>query len=86
MPRELLQRLLFSLLMSGLMAFFIGAWVTFINLGLVSGYIGYWMKAFFLAWPAGFIVVTLIAPTIQRISQRLLVWCYAEPNKSIEKN
>lgn len=72
MSKALLQRLLFSLLMSGLMAFTIGAWVTLINLGFIPGYIGYWMKAFLLAWPAGFTIVVIAAPTIQRITQILL--------------
>lgn len=53
------------------MAFLIGAWVTFIHLGPVLGFMRQWMKAFFLAWPAGFFVVVLCAPTVQRASQSI---------------
>ncbi len=86
MSRELQQRLLFSFLMSCLMAFIIGAWVTLINLGPIPGYISYWMKAFLLAWPAGFTVVVLFAPSIQRLTQSLLVKRHAAMSTSIKKN
>lgn len=72
MSNILQQRLLFSFLMSALMAFIISAWITFINLGLTVGYVGYWLKAFMLAWPAGFTVVVVAAPTVQRTAQLLL--------------
>ncbi|PVZ89100.1 DUF2798 domain-containing protein [Serratia sp. S1B] len=72
MSEALRYRLLFSLLMSGLMTFLIPAWVTFINLGYHPGFFGQWMHAFLLAWPVGFTVVALFAPTVQNITRRLL--------------
>ena len=85
MSKVMQQRLLFSFLMSGVMAFLIGAWVTFINLGLISGYIFYWMKAFLLAWPAGFVVVTLLAPTVQRLTQSLLTRWHSDSTPFTKK-
>ncbi len=77
MSRTLQLHVFFSFLMSGLMAFMIGAWVTLINLGWVNGFIYYWMKAFLLAWPAGFTIVVLAAPWVRRIAQTLLAFCYS---------
>lgn len=77
MSEALLKRLLFSLLMSCLMAFLITAWVTFINLGYSPNFVRHWMRAFLLAWPAGFLVVVLCAPTVQNITSRLLQLRYA---------
>ncbi|MFC3530610.1 DUF2798 domain-containing protein [Vogesella facilis] len=72
MPATLRLRLLFALLMSGLMSLLMTAWVTWLNLGAGAGYLAHWGRAFLAAWPAAFSVVLLLAPTVQRLSLRLL--------------
>ena len=72
MSLPLRQRLLFSVLMSFLMSFLMTAWVTYLNLGKGPGFLSHWQHAFLAAWPAAFIIVVAIGPSLQRLSFRLL--------------
>ena len=72
MSVPLRQRLLFSVLMSLLMSFLMTAWVTYLNLGVGSGFLSHWKHAFLAAWPAAFLIVVTLGPSMQRLSFRLL--------------
>lgn len=72
MSDALRVRLVFSFLMSSLMAFLMTAWVTWINLGFTPDFVSKWLHAFLAAWPAAFSIVVLFGPKVQRLSQRLL--------------
>lgn len=71
--KPLITKLIFSFLMSGFMALFMSAWVTFINMGMNQHYLFNWIRAFLLAWPAGFTVVLFIAPIAQKLTQKLVL-------------
>lgn len=71
MPSALRLRLTFALLMSLLMSLLMTAWVTWINLGAGPAYLAHWSRAFIAAWPAAFIIVMLLGPTVQQLSLRL---------------
>ncbi|MCW3480833.1 DUF2798 domain-containing protein [Neisseriaceae bacterium JH1-16] len=64
-------RLTFSLLMSGLMSLLMTGWVSWLNLGFGPDFVARWGHAFVAAWPAAFSIVLILAPGVQRLSQRL---------------
>lgn len=70
MPLKL--RLLSALLMSALLSCLMTAWVSWLNLGFGPHYLTRWLQAWASAWPAAFVIVALLAPGVQRLSQRLL--------------
>lgn len=72
MSDQLRFRLLFALLMSLQMSLLMTAWVTWINIGMNGQYLTKWLHSFLLAWPAAYVIVLLSAPTMQRITRRLL--------------
>lgn len=65
-------RLVFAALMSFLMSIAMTGWVTWLNLGLRPGFGDKWAHAFIVAWPAAFMLVTLCAPLVQSLTQRLV--------------
>ena len=65
-------RLVFAGLMSFLMSLFMTAWVTWLNLGWSELYLSRWLHAFVAAWPAAFVIVVLLAPTVQRIAHKIV--------------
>jgi len=46
-------------------------WVSYINLGFVSGFTSYWFNAFVLAWPAAALIAFLSGPEIQKLAKFL---------------
>jgi len=66
------QRLVFSVLMSFVLSFLMTLWVTWINLGLVDGFAGYWFQAFLLAWPTAALISFATAPSVQRLTQKIV--------------
>ncbi|MBY0446613.1 MAG: DUF2798 domain-containing protein [Burkholderiales bacterium] len=66
-------RWVFSFLMSLLMSGVMSGWVTWIVAGLNGHFFASWGRAFITAWPAAFSIVMLCAPTVQRLSQRIVM-------------
>lgn len=64
-------RLVFAILMSMVLTFFMSAWVTFINIGVIDGFVNYWMSAWLLAWPAAGLISFISAPRIHRIANQI---------------
>ncbi|HBF06943.1 MAG: hypothetical protein CMD81_15925 [Gammaproteobacteria bacterium] len=62
------HRFIFALLMSFVLTFFMSAWVTYINIGLIEGFREYWINAWLLAWPAAGLISFIAAPRIHRVS------------------
>ncbi|MBP6115991.1 MAG: DUF2798 domain-containing protein [Neisseriaceae bacterium] len=60
-------RVIFSAMMSCLMAGLMTGWVSWLNLG-ADFTLGRWGGAFMTAWPAAFAIVLLAAPTVQRLA------------------
>lgn len=56
-------RIIFPVLMSGVMAFLMTALVTWLNLGLPADFMTRWLQAFAIAWPcaagAAFVAIPL---------------------------
>lgn len=67
----LLRRIVFTLLMSGMLSFVMTLWVTFINLGLVDDFLMRWKWAFLTAWPAAAVIAFVVSPIAQKITLKL---------------
>jgi len=65
------HRFIFAVLMSWVLTFFMSAWVTFINIGLVADFTDYWLPAWLLAWPAAGVVSFICGPTVQQLSHKI---------------
>ena len=85
MPFQLKFRLLTSALMSLVLGALMTGWVTWLNLGFASDFLPRWGKAFVCAWPAAFLIVVLIGPTVQRLSLRLLQGSAGHPAQAGSK-
>ncbi len=62
----------FRLLSSALMSLMLGGLVTWLNLGFAADFLPRWGHAFVCAWPAAFLIVVLIGPSVQRLALHLL--------------
>lgn len=65
-------RALFSLIMSGLMSCIVTGIATVKTIGFGPHTAGDWMAAWLFCWPIAFIVILLMAPTVQRFVNRLV--------------
>ncbi|WP_084659999.1 DUF2798 domain-containing protein [Vibrio sonorensis] len=66
------QRILFTVIMSFFLSFFMTLWVTFINLGFTPDFLQSWGRAFMLAWPAAAFVSFFTSPLAQRITTKVI--------------
>lgn len=81
MSQALRFRLLFAFNMSLLMCIMMTGWVSWINLGLVAGFASRWLYAFLNAWPPAFVIVLLLAPLMQKLTQKILArWDKPQPS------
>lgn len=67
------HRVIFSGLMSLILAFLMTAWVTWLNLGWSEQFFMQWMNAFIMAWPAAFVISFALGRKIQLISEKLVI-------------
>lgn len=65
------HRIIFAVLMSSMLSFFMSAWVTYINMGLHSEFVAHWLSAWILAWPAAGVIAFIGGPGVHRLSERL---------------
>ncbi|WP_293267832.1 DUF2798 domain-containing protein [Neptunomonas sp.] len=65
------QRIIFAVMMSFLLSFFMTCWVTWINLGWTENFLTHWLHAFILAWPAAGLISFFIGPGIYKMAERL---------------
>jgi hypothetical protein len=72
MSDALRLRFINSALMSSLMSFLMTGWLMWLNYGFNDRYPARWGHAFLLAWPAAFVVVLIIAPTMLQFSRYLV--------------
>jgi len=72
-------RITFAWLMSGLMSLLMTGWIGWINAGIGADFLARWAHAFLLAWPAAFTIVLIAAPTVQRLTQRLVTVDTVQP-------
>lgn len=62
------HRVIFALIMSLVLTFFMSAWVTYINIGFIHNFTDSWMSAWLLAWPAAGIISFLFGPKIHQVT------------------
>ncbi|MBN8534161.1 MAG: DUF2798 domain-containing protein [Rhizobiales bacterium] len=65
-------RFVFPFFLSGIMAFLMTGFVTWLNLGLPPDFLARWMKAWLIAWPLAYISALIAAPFAQRATQFVL--------------
>lgn len=65
------HRFIFAILMSFVLTFFMSAWVTFINVGLIDDFVNYWMSAWLLAWPAAGLISFISGPRIHKLAHQI---------------
>jgi hypothetical protein len=65
------HRLIFAILMSCVLTFLMSAWVTFLNIGAVTGFVDHWLNAWVLAWPAAGVISFVFGPQIHHLAQRI---------------
>lgn len=59
-------KFVFPAYLSGVMAFLMTAFVTWLNLGFVSNFLTLWLKAWLTAWPLAYIAALIAAPFARR--------------------
>jgi hypothetical protein len=64
---------LFAFLMSVSLSGFLSAAITAINTGFDGDFVSRWLHAYALAWSIAFPSVTLVAPKVRRLVERLTV-------------
>lgn len=63
--------LLFAFLMSISLSGFLSAAITAVNTGIDAGFFSRWLPAYGLAWSLAFPSVTIVAPRVRRLVDRL---------------
>jgi hypothetical protein len=58
--------------MAGIMAFLMTAFLTWLNQGFPPDFVWRWAKAYALAWPLASLAAYVAAPIAPRITQRIL--------------
>jgi hypothetical protein len=66
------QRIIFSIIMSFILSLLMTCWITLINLGINEHFISHWNYAFWLAWPAAAAISFLFAPTVHKLTRKLM--------------
>ena len=59
--------LVFALLMSIYMVTAMTFVIAWVNTGMTDGFALRWFRAFYIAWPIAFILITLGAPRLQKL-------------------
>lgn len=63
--------LVFGALLSAIMVTIVSAFVIAINQGLHAGFVGAWLKSCATTWPVAFPTVTVLAPRVRRVVERI---------------
>lgn len=65
--------LLFGALLSAIMVMFVSAFVLFVNQGLHPDFLAQWAKSCLTTWPVAFPTVTLLAPRVRALVEKMTV-------------
>ena len=64
--------LVFAILMSIYMVTAMTFVITWVNTGMTEGFLLRWFRAFYIAWPIAFTLITVGAPRLQKlVAQRI---------------
>ena len=64
-------RIIFPVLMGGIITLFLTALVTVVNVGVPADFLGRWMKSWALAWPVAAVIAYVSMPFVRGVSERL---------------
>ena len=64
------EKLLFTLIMSGCMAFTMSGIMTYLNLGVTPNFVSKWMQSFIIAYGVAFPLVLIISPIIGKLVRK----------------
>ncbi|MCX7324765.1 MAG: DUF2798 domain-containing protein [Hyphomicrobiales bacterium] len=67
-------RIIFPILMAGVMAFLMTALITWLNLGFPPNYMALWLKAFAVAWPAAAVAAFIAIPLARRATAAIVAF------------
>jgi hypothetical protein len=62
-------RFIFPFFLSGIMAFLMTGFVTWLNLGFPADFLRRWMLAWWIAWPLAYLSALIAAPFAQRATK-----------------
>ncbi|MEP3297842.1 MAG: DUF2798 domain-containing protein [Pseudoruegeria sp.] len=60
-----------SFMTSGVMSFIVTGVATWKSLGFQSSFLNDWMTAWWFAWPIAFIAITITAPQLRKLAEKL---------------
>lgn len=63
--------ILFGAILSGIMVTLVSAFVIAVTQGFHAGFLDHWVKSFVMTWPVAFVAVTLIAPWVRKLVDRI---------------
>lgn len=63
---------IFPAFLSGIMAFLMTAFVTWLNLGFVPDFFGRWMHAWAIAWPLAYCAALIATPFARRATDWII--------------
>lgn len=66
------ERYVFAFLMGTIMSFIMSFIISFINLGLIDGFFLKWMEAFFKAAVCAIPIISIVAPRVKRVVERII--------------
>ncbi|QKF73772.1 DUF2798 domain-containing membrane protein [Aliarcobacter faecis] len=66
------ERYVFAFLMGTIMSFIMSFIISFINLGLIDGFFVKWMEAFFKAAVCAIPIISIVAPRVKRVVERIV--------------
>ncbi len=66
------ERYVFAFLMGTIMSFIMSFIISFINLGLIDGFFLKWMEAFFKAAVCAIPIISIVAPRVKRVVERIV--------------
>lgn len=65
-------KVIFPVLMAGVMAFLMTALITWLNLGFPPNYLSLWIRAFAIAWPAASVAAFIAVPLARRATTTIV--------------
>jgi Protein of unknown function (DUF2798) len=72
-------RIIFPIVMTGIIVFFVSAVVTFLNIGMRADFLTQWMRSFGIGWPIAAFVGFFAMPVARSVTERLLSWIEKAP-------
>jgi hypothetical protein len=66
------SRVIFPVLMGGVITLFVTAVVTIVNVGVPADFFARWMKSWALAWPAAAFIAFVSMPLVRKATERIV--------------